>query len=166
VYHHLPVFFFSNGGGKTIPSGRCSHIAGSFYAKATNRFFFCFRGGRPLHNVHSLIFRNLLDLLAPCFTNSSPKAFLSNPSDFLPILRHSCRLVPGSFIHILHSRPFQHFFSYVHPFRVPLATLSLVWFFLTTCTLRHAAPTRRVIFLPAAANFFRDPQFLRVLSSG
>jgi hypothetical protein len=30
VYQHHPVFFFSNGGGKTIPSGQCSHISSSY----------------------------------------------------------------------------------------------------------------------------------------
>jgi hypothetical protein len=55
VHHNHSEFFFSNGGGKTIPSGGCSHTFGSSYTNSANKFFF-FRLGRPLHNVQSLIF--------------------------------------------------------------------------------------------------------------
>jgi hypothetical protein len=72
------------------------------YANAASRFFFfCFGGGRPLHTSQFLICRNPLDILAARFTNSSPKAFLSNQSDLSSILICRCRLVFGFFIRLL-----------------------------------------------------------------
>jgi hypothetical protein len=62
-------------------------------------FFYHFGGDRPLHKAQLLIFSNPLDIPVARFTNSSPKAFLSNCSDVLSMLRRSCRLVPGFFIH-------------------------------------------------------------------
>jgi hypothetical protein len=83
--------FLPNGGGKIIPSGRCTHISSSTYTNSASTFFFSFGGGWPLHNiwslfpcsggrwplhtVKSLTFRNALDTLVAHFTNSSPKAF-------------------------------------------------------------------------------------------
>jgi hypothetical protein len=99
VHHHHPKFFFSNSGVKTIPIGWCSHISGSTYTNNASRFFFRFGGsrpvhhvqflfscsgeGQPLHIVQSLTFYNPLYILVSCCTNSSPKAFLSNPFDVL-----------------------------------------------------------------------------------
>jgi hypothetical protein len=40
--------------------------------------FFRFGGGLRLHKFHFLIFHNPLDIPFACFTNSSPKVFLSN----------------------------------------------------------------------------------------
>lgn len=160
--------------GKTIPSGQCSPISSSSYAKAESMVFFCFGGGEPLHNVHfifshsrvgqplpsvqSLTFHSLLDILAACFTNSNLKAVLLNPSDVLSIVRCSCHLVPGSFIPILHSGPFESLFTSIHSFGALLIMMFLL------CPLCHATPARQVILLQVAANFFQDPQFLRVRS--
>jgi hypothetical protein len=125
---------------------------------------FPLRGGRPLHKVKFLIFRNPQDIPVARFTNSSPKAFLSNSYDVLSILRRSCRLVPGFFIRLLprscclrprslmpllHSGPFQRLFPNVRPFRVFCTTLS--WsYLLRSCSLRPATSVLWVILLPAA----------------
>jgi hypothetical protein len=134
--HHYPKFFFSKRRGKIIPSGEGSHISGFSYANIANNAsrFFRFEGGRPLHNVRSLYsrsgglrslhtlqsvtFRNPLNIPGALLTNSSPKAFLAILSDVLSILRRSCRLVPGSFIPILHSGPFRCFNLDDRPFGV------------------------------------------------
>jgi hypothetical protein len=158
-------------------SGQSFHISGSSYTNTACRFLFrfgggwplhsaqslifCSRGVRPLHNVQFLIFCNLLDIPVARFTNSSPKAFRSNPSD----VQCSCRLLPESFIAILHSGPFHSLFSFVCVFLVPLVTLSPVWFFMAVCTLCCATPAQRVIFLPAAMYFFQNPHFPQVHSS-
>jgi hypothetical protein len=67
VHHHHPKVLFSNGGGKTIPSGWCSHISGSY---SMRDLFFHFGGGWSLHNVQFMFYCNLLDPPAACFTNS------------------------------------------------------------------------------------------------
>jgi hypothetical protein len=107
----VSVLCRSNGGGETIQSGWCSHISGSFYANIASRFFFRFGGGRPLHNVQSLIFRNSTVDLAIRFAISRPVVFLkvsitfpvlsnrrSFRSRFLIPLLHCCcarRLIPS-----------------------------------------------------------------------
>jgi hypothetical protein len=58
------------------------------------------RGQTPPQGV-LLIFCNPLDIPVARFTNSSPKAFLSNSSEVLTILGRSCCLVPGFFIRLL-----------------------------------------------------------------
>jgi hypothetical protein len=64
------------------------------------------RGGwRKLHNEELHCFRNSLDIPVARFTNSRPKACLSNFSDVRSILRLSCRLVPGFFICLLPQAP-------------------------------------------------------------
>jgi hypothetical protein len=179
-HHHHPKFLFSNGGDKTIPSGRCSHISGSY---SVSDLFFRFGGGRPLHNVQSLILRNPLEVSTICFAiftlKISYKVFLSVPPlprcDRCPelhppmlfavvpsFLRYSGRLPPRSFIPLLPSWRVRYIFLSVRTLRAPRPTRSFVRFFLTTFLLRRAAPARTVIPLPAAANYFRDPQFPRV----
>jgi hypothetical protein len=74
------------------------------------------------------------------------------------ILRRSCRLVPGFFIPILHSRPFQHIFLDVRSFGV-LGVTSSLFCPLRLCTLRHVTFVLWVILLLAAANSFCGPQF-------
>jgi hypothetical protein len=112
--------------------------------------FICFRGGRPLHNVQSLIFCSSMENSTAHFATSSPKVFLTvllNASCFLDVaaplnlspLFHCCLL------------------SSVRPSGTPLATLSLhgPW---RPCPLCGAGVARRVIIpLQAAANFFQDP---------
>jgi hypothetical protein len=67
---------------------------------------------------------------------------------------------------LLHSGCAQHLFPNVRPFEVPLATLSLIWFFRHLCSttgplwsrpICRAAPAWWVICLLVAANFFQDP---------
>jgi hypothetical protein len=112
--------------------------------------------GKPNLNFFSI-------LALALFTNSSPKAFLSIPSDVLLILRHSCCLMPGSFIPILHSGPFHRFFLDVHPFGVVGAISSLPCL-RNLCSLRRVTFARWVIFIPVATNCFRDPKFPHVRS--
>jgi hypothetical protein len=97
------VILFSDLWVKTAWIGRCSYISCSL---SECDLFFRFGGGPPLRNVQSPIFRNPTEDPAIRF------AFLSNPSDVLSISRCSCRLVPESFIPILHSGPFHSLFSY------------------------------------------------------
>jgi hypothetical protein len=176
------VFFLSlclslslpfNSGAHNSWSGRCPHLSGSSYANAASRFFFRFGGDR--HSI-LLIFCNPLDIPAARFTNSSPKASMSNPSDILSILRCNCRLISGFFISLLprsccfrprslmpllHSGPFQRLSSYVHPFWVSSATMS--WsFLLRSCPLRRATFALQVILIPAAVTLCREPEYPQV----
>jgi hypothetical protein len=58
----------------------------------------------------------------------------------------------------LQSRPFQHLFQNIHPFRVSCTTLS--WsHFLWSCPLHRATFVLCDILLPAVANSFSGPQF-------
>jgi hypothetical protein len=82
-------------GGHNSWSGRYSHLSDSY---SVHDLFFRFVGGLPLHKVHFLIFRNPLDIPFARFTNSSPKALLSNSLFVLSLLRRSYHLVRGSFI--------------------------------------------------------------------
>jgi hypothetical protein len=82
--------------------------------------FLSFGGRRPLHNAQSPIFRIPTEDPSIRFSISSPKAFLSNPYDVLSNSRCNCRLVPGSFIPVLHSGPFHSHFSYFRGWSVIL----------------------------------------------
>jgi hypothetical protein len=82
------------------------------------------------------------------------------------LLRYSCFFKPWTLIPLTLSAFGWHFFPNVCPLAIPLTNLSLVWFFLTICPLRCAAPAWWVILLQEAANFFRDLLFPQVLSSG
>jgi hypothetical protein len=114
-----------------------------------------------------------VDIPVARLKSSSFKACLSNSSDVFSILRHSCRLVPGFFIHLLprscclkhlslmpllHSGLFQRLFPNVYPFQVSFTTLSW-WCLLRSCPLPYVTFARWVILLPAAANSFRSSQF-------
>jgi hypothetical protein len=92
VHRHHPKFLFSNSGGKTIPSGKCSNISGSY---STHDLFLCFGWGRSLYNVQFMFFHNPLDPLAACFTNSNPRVLLNS------LLLHGCCLRPRFLISIL-----------------------------------------------------------------
>jgi hypothetical protein len=103
-------------------------------------------------------FRNQLNIPGALITNCSPKAFLSIRSDVLSILRCSYRVVPGSFIPILHSGPFQHFILDVRPFgfSVPYR-LFLVSVVLASSiqTLLHSTSTHcRLWPIPSAVHSF------------
>jgi hypothetical protein len=113
------------------------HFAGGRPLHKVQFLFSRSRGVRPLHKVQYLTFRNPLDIPAAGLTNSSPKAFLSNTSDVLSILRCSYRLVPGSIIQILLSGP-----------------------------LRHVTPVRLVIITPAVGNFHSFPGSVPTPSGG
>jgi hypothetical protein len=71
----------------------------------------------------------------------SPKIRLA----VISFLRCSCSLVPQSITPFLHSTFGWCLLPNVHLFKVPRTT-SLVWFFLTTCTLHRATPARWVVF--------------------
>jgi hypothetical protein len=135
---------------------------------------FRFGGGRPLHNVQFLMFRNTTDDPYTSFLNCRSMAF-PKTSVLFPILssRGCCLLLhPPLLLTVFlcflrcrgsstsrlcmpfsHSWPFHRLFSSVHPLRVFGAILSLTKF-----PSRRATPARRVMFLPAA-NTCRRPQF-------
>jgi hypothetical protein len=130
--------------------------------------FFRFGGGLPLHKVHFLTLRNPLDVPTTC----SAIFPLKSSSDFFSILRHSCRLVPESFIPILprscclrprflkpflHSGPLKRLFSSVRPFRI-LGAMSFPCL-CSPCSLPRATFVQWVVLIPAAANSLRGPQF-------
>lgn len=93
------------------------------------------------------------------FTDSSPKAFLSDSSDVLAIITRSCRLVPGFLMPLLCSGHFQHLFPNIRHYWL-LATSSFFFCPLRLCPLRRATSAQQIIFLPAAANSFHVPQLL------
>jgi hypothetical protein len=110
------------------------------------RLFFLFGGGRSLHNVHFLIFLKPFDIPFARFTNSGPKAFLSNSLILLSLLRRSCHLVRGSFILVslrscclrprflmpfLYSKPFHSPFPSFRRFGVSCSVLFLLQSLLT-----------------------------------
>jgi hypothetical protein len=64
VYHHHPVS--TDRWSKTSESGRCSYISGSY---SVCSLFFHFEGGRPLHNVQSVVFLNPLESPTARFTS-------------------------------------------------------------------------------------------------
>jgi hypothetical protein len=79
--------------------------------------------------------------------------------------------VLGSFTPVLPSRSTRRFFPIVHPFRVPLANLFLVWSFRRPCStdgpswlhpLHRATFAQWVILTPVAVNSFCRPHFYRV----
>jgi hypothetical protein len=125
--------------------------------------FFRFGGGQPLHNVQFLISRNLLDIPTAHFLISSPRVFLSVLLN--AILLRSCGLRPRFLIPFFHSG----FGWCLHPnLRLcevldAISTLPWPW---RPCSLRRVIPVRRVIFMPTTTNFFRDPEFPRVRTSG
>jgi hypothetical protein len=104
-------------------------------------YFLSFGGGRPLHNVHFLIFLDAA--LDPPLESSDP---------VLPIWR------------------VQNLLSSVHILWIPRSTLSLAWFPPVATSLRRFPPTkflscratvaRRVSSLPVAAKSFRVLSFL------
>jgi hypothetical protein len=64
-------FFLSlthNSGGYNSWSGRCSHVSGSY---SVHYYFLRFGGGRTIHALQILIYKNSLDILTTCFTKSS-----------------------------------------------------------------------------------------------
>jgi hypothetical protein len=130
-------------------------------------------GADPLHKVQFLIFCNPLDSLVARFMNSNPKAFLSNTSKVLSILRRSCRPVPRFFIHLLlhsfclrpwnimpllHSGLFHRLFPNIYPFRVFCTILSWLYL-LRSCPLSCATFVWWVISLWATYNSSRYLQF-------
>jgi hypothetical protein len=107
------------------------------------RPFFRFGGGQPLHRVQSLMSGSPVEDLTIRFSISSPMVFLKILSGVLSFLRHSCCIVPWSFIPLWHSSPFHHLFSTVSP----------LW----PCPLCHAGTAQQVICLQQTANFFHYP---------
>jgi hypothetical protein len=85
---------------KSIPIGRYLHISGSY---SVCDLFFRFGGGRPHHNVQSLIFRNSTEDLAIHFAISSLNVFPKIRPAVFSFLSHSCHLVPLSLIPPLRS---------------------------------------------------------------
>jgi hypothetical protein len=145
----------------------CSHISSSY---SVCSFFFCFRGGQPLHKVQ-FNFCNMLDIPVACFTNSSPKAFLSNLLAVLSLPSCTCSLKSQFLVPLVPSRHISCPLPSIRPFHVPLANLFLVWFFRRPCLtdgpswlrpLCCATFAQRVIFLLAAANSFCGPKLLWV----
>jgi hypothetical protein len=127
-------------------------------------------GGRPLHKVQFLIFRNLSASPVARSMNSSPKAFLCNPSDALSILSCSCHLVPGR-ISCNRVSCTCHFCTVGYLTAGDgqfLRNPQFPWvrIFLKTVPLRRATAARQDTFLQAAANFLRDPQSPWVNSFG
>jgi hypothetical protein len=81
-HHHLPV-----GAAK---SAQCTHMYGSY---TVCHLFFSFGGGRPLHNVQSLIF-SLMDVPTICIVTSSSTVFLKILPSVVLLPRHgSCLLL-------------------------------------------------------------------------
>jgi hypothetical protein len=127
---HVPVGFlircqsvqdFYHHPASPIGEGKLPKMAGAptFTSLTPRAVCFPFRRGRPLHSVSTLIFHILTEDPAIRFTISSTRVFLKVLLNYL--LLRSCCLGPLSLIPLLHSGPFQHLFSYVLPFWVPLA---------------------------------------------
>jgi hypothetical protein len=150
--HHLPP----PGAAKSSKSGECSYIYSSY---SVCHLFFCFGGGRPLHNVQLLIFHNLMEVWTVCFAISSSMVFLKILPNVLSFLRHSCSFNSQSLILLMHSGCAKHLFLSLHPFKVSLATLSLSgpW---RPCCLCDAGMAQQVIPLWTVANSVRDPPSL------
>jgi hypothetical protein len=85
--------------------------------------FFRFGGDQPLYKVQFLMFCNPLDIPVACFTNSSPKAFLSNLLVVLSLPSYSCCLKSQFLVPVVPSWNISYLLPSVHPFRVPLANL-------------------------------------------
>jgi hypothetical protein len=157
-YHHHS---FSLSAGKRFESGQCSSVSGSY---SVCSLFFHFGGGQPLHNVQSLIFCSLMEVLTVFFANSNlwvcPLAsynvsllprhgshLLLHPLMLLPVilsfLRCSCHLALRFLMPLLHSGLFHRLFSDISP----------LW----PCPLHCAGMSQQVIRLLVAANFCWDP---------
>jgi hypothetical protein len=105
-------------------------------------------GGRPLHNVQSLIFRSLIEVLKIWFATSSSTVFPKILPDVLSFLRHSCSFKSRSLIPLLPSWRVHCRLSIFRPLGTPLTTLSVPS--LTAMSL--ARMVRCDIPLRAAAN--------------
>jgi hypothetical protein len=98
---------------------------------------------RPLHNLQSLTFCNLMEIPTARFITSNLTVYLAVLLNTLSLPRHSCYLAPRFFIPLSHSGPFGHLFSSVHP----------LWLQPLCC----AGTAQWVIHLWATANFFWNP---------
>jgi hypothetical protein len=136
------------GNGKSSESGQCSYSVCSL--------LFRFGGGRLLHNVQTYIFRGLMEIPTVCLVIFSTTVWLLVLLSVLLLLRRNSSFRPRLLVPLLHSSYSRRLLPSVHPFEVPLATLSLPgpW---RPCPLRCAVMARRVILLRMAVSVFRDP---------
>jgi hypothetical protein len=63
--------------------GRSSHGLGHSYTNSASRYFFCFGGGLPLHNVQFLIFSNAVDISVALLASQPPAPWSSYRSRWL-----------------------------------------------------------------------------------
>jgi hypothetical protein len=109
VYYHHPSF------GRCGPKFRERSMLLPLWHLCCCWLFFRFGGGRPLHNVQSVIFRILPEGLALGFTFSSTRAFLKLLNALL-LPRRNCSLKSG-----LSSWSVSCLLSRARPLGVPLA---------------------------------------------
>jgi hypothetical protein len=89
VYHHDPAFPI---GGAELPSvaGAPTSLVVTLCAVSSS----VSEGGRPLHNVLTLMFRSLMEISTIFFAISSSTVFLKILQDVFSFLRRSCSFKP------------------------------------------------------------------------